>query len=109
MSARVRRSRPGRLHSVPQTYSVMSSWNGRLKSVVVFAALSTYSSPSTSRRTFWPCSYNALFNCISSLLIDQCWRLDIAHCRLAGEFSHRADAWIIHAHLLGDAVASYFI
>ncbi len=51
---RLRRSRPGRVQMPPQAYSVMNSWNSRVRSVALAVARSTWASPSTSRRTAMP-------------------------------------------------------
>ena len=54
MRLRTLRSSPGRDHTAPQQYSVMSSWRGRLNSVARPIERSTYSSPNTLRRISSP-------------------------------------------------------
>src|SRR5208337_299763 len=57
---RVLRLRPGLVQTAPQQYSVTNSCKGRLKSSAWEMAASTYSAPSTSRRTLRPASNSSL-------------------------------------------------
>src|SRR5690606_4248372 len=54
------RESPGRVQTVPQQYSVTSSWRGRVKSSACSMARLTYSSPNTARRTANPSSKRLL-------------------------------------------------
>src|ERR1700758_2740456 len=64
---RLRRSRPGRLHEYPQASSVTASWKAIMKSSDSANPPSTYSWPSTSRRTSRPVVWRSPLDIISPL------------------------------------------
>src|SRR5262249_51310524 len=77
MADRVRRSRPGRLHTDPHADCTMNSWKASVNGVVAAVARSTWSSPRTSRRTRMPSSYrgsvivSSSYGLVRQMLDDQ--------------------------------------